>query len=213
VAVHKGFSNIAPAGSPADIGPASLAHPDLNFVVYHSGYEPTNTEGAFRDDGAGVDRLVKSLRDAGVGAGANVYAELGSTWRSVMGDPDQAAHVLGKLLVAVGEDNVLWGTDSIWYGSPQDQIQAMRAFEISTEAQERFGYPALTHAMKAKIFGQNAARLYGIDLAKVAGAACTFTPDELEMARQETALGNRTYGPVGGAAIAASFAADHPWTV
>ena len=213
VSVHKGFSNIAPAGAPDDIGPAAIAHPDLRFVVYHSGFEPTNKEGPFAEDGRGVDRLVKSLRDAGVRPGANVYAELGSTWKSVMGDPDQAAHVLGKLLRAVGEDNVLWGTDSIWYGSPQDQIQAFRTFEISAEAQERFGYPALTSSVKTKILGQNAARLYGIDLATVTGAACTFSADDLERARQETALGNRTYGPVGPAAIAASFAADHPWTV
>ena len=61
-----------------------------------------------------------------------------------MGDLDQAAHVLGKLLLAVGEDNIVWGTDSIWYGSPQDQIAAFRAFEITPEFQERFGYPALT---------------------------------------------------------------------
>jgi hypothetical protein len=142
-----------------------------------------------------------------------VYAELGSTRKSVMADPDQAAHVLGKLLVAVGEDNILWGTDSIWYGSPQDQIQAFRAFEITAETQERFGYPALTPAVRAKILGQNAARLYGVDLAKVGGAACTFSSDDLERARQETALGNRTYGPVTPAAIAASFAADHPWAV
>ena len=212
VSVHKGFSNIAPAGAPSDIGPAAIAHPDLRFVVYHSGFEPGSREGPFDENGNGVDRLVKSLRDAGVRPGRNVYAELGSTWRTVMSDPDQAAHVLGKLLVAVGEDNVLWGTDSIWYGSPQDQIQAMRSFEISAEAQERFGYPALTASTKAKIFGQNAARLYGIDLARVTGATCSFSPDDLERARQETALGNATYGPVGASAIAASFAADHPWT-
>ena len=84
-----------------------------------------------------------------------------------MGDPDQAAHVLGKLLVAVGADNILWGTDSIWYGSPQDQIQALRTFELTAESQERFGYPALTPAVKQKIFGGNAARLYGIDLTKI----------------------------------------------
>ncbi len=48
-----------------------------------------------------------------------------------MRDPDAAAHALGKLLKYVGEDNVLWGTDSIWYGSPQDQIQAFRTFQIS----------------------------------------------------------------------------------
>ena len=169
VAVHKGLSGGNPAASPADIGPAAVAHPDLSFVVYHSGYEG-NAEGPFAEDGKGVDRLVRSLRDAGVKPGGNVYAELGSTWRAVMGEPDQAGHVLGKLLAAVGEDNVLWGTDSIWYGSPQDQIQAFRTFELTAEAQERFGYPALTPAVKQKIFGGTAARLYGIELDKVAGS-------------------------------------------
>ena len=41
----------------------------------------------------------------------------------------------------MGEDRVLWGTDAIWYGSPQPQIMAFRAFEISPEFQEQFGYP------------------------------------------------------------------------
>jgi len=210
VAVHKGLSGGNPAASPADIGPAAVAHPDLNFVVYHSGYEGGG-EGPFAEDGNGVDRLVRSLRDAGVKPGGNVYAELGSTWRAVMGVPDQAGHVLGKLLTAVGEDNVLWGTDSIWYGSPQDQIQAFRTFELSAEAQERFGYPALTPAVKQKIFGGTAARLYGIDLAKAAQAKCQFSPDDVEQARQETALGNTTYGPVSAADVAATFQRDHPW--
>ena len=100
------------------------------------------------------------MREAG--KPRNVYAELGSTWRFVMRDPDQAAHLLGKLLKTFGEDRVLWGTDSIWYGSPQDQIQAFRAFQISREFQERYGYPALTPALKRKVFGLNAARVYGL---------------------------------------------------
>ena len=66
-----------------------------------------------------------------------------------MGDPDQAAHLLGKLIAALGPGNVLWGTDSIWYGSPQDQIDAFRTFEITAEAQERFGYAPLTTEVKA----------------------------------------------------------------
>jgi hypothetical protein len=70
---------------------------------------------------------------------------------------------MGKLLLTFGEDNILWGTDSIWYGSPQDQIQAFRAFEISREFQDRFGYPALTPAIKRKVFGLNAARVYGLE--------------------------------------------------
>jgi predicted TIM-barrel fold metal-dependent hydrolase len=55
---------------------------------------------------------------------------------------------------------VLWGTDSIWYGSPQPQIEAFRVFEITPEYQDRFGYPALTPEVKRQILGRNAARLY-----------------------------------------------------
>ncbi len=58
---------------------------------------------------------------------------------------------------------MLWGTDSIWYGSPQPQIMAFRAFEITPEFQERFGYPALTPELKRKVFGLNARHLLGLD--------------------------------------------------
>ena len=56
-------------------------------------------------------------------------------------DPDQAAHALGKLLRYVGEDNVLWGTDAIWYGSPQPQIMAFRAFQITEDLQAALRLP------------------------------------------------------------------------
>ena len=81
---------------------------------------------AHDDDAAlqGVDRLVASCADAGIGADANVYAELGSTWFLVARRPDEAAHVLGKLLVALGPERIVWGTDSTWYGSPQALIDA-----------------------------------------------------------------------------------------
>ncbi|MGH8729576.1 MAG: hypothetical protein ACREV9_15780 [Burkholderiales bacterium] len=39
---------------------------------------------------------------------------------------------------------MLWGTDSIWYGSPQDQIQAFRTFQISEKLREKHGYPEIT---------------------------------------------------------------------
>jgi predicted TIM-barrel fold metal-dependent hydrolase len=109
-----------------------------------------------------VDRFVRTVSDDGPGAGKNVFAELGSTWFNVMREPETAAHVLGKVLTAVGPGNVLWGTDSIWYGSPQPQIEAFRAFEITPEYQERFGYPALTAELKQQVLGLNAARLYDV---------------------------------------------------
>ena len=164
IAVHKGLS-FGPRGYEysvaRDIGPAAKRHSDMTFLVYHSGFDTGVKEGPYDPEAnAGVDVLVRSMLDAG--SPGNVYAELGSTWRFVMRDPDQAAHLLGKLLKTFGEDRVLWGTDSIWYGSPQDQIQAFRAFEISREFQERYGYPSLTQVLKRKVFGLNAARVYGL---------------------------------------------------
>jgi hypothetical protein len=120
-------------------------------------------EGAYdpaRSDG--IDALVTSLLANDIKPGANVYAELGSTWRFLMRNPDAAAHGLGKLLKYAGEDNVLWGTDSIWYGSPQDQIQAFRTFQIADALADRHGYPKLTPALRAKVFGRNALRVYKV---------------------------------------------------
>jgi predicted TIM-barrel fold metal-dependent hydrolase len=167
-AVHKGLplpGMNASFTSPRDVGPVAKAFPEATFLIYHSGWEAEHREGPYDPRAErGVDVLIHSLESSGLGKDANVYAELGSTWRELMKKPDQAAHVLGKLLKHLGEDRILWGTDAIWYGSPQDQIQAFRAFEISEKLQEAHGYPALTPERKAKIFGLNAARIYGIDI-------------------------------------------------
>ena len=167
ICAHKGISGLIDTGSPRDIGPAASDYPDLNFVVYHSGYEITDEEeGPYTEATAdvGSNRLVKTLRDARIAPGANVYAELGSTWFMATPRPREAAHVLGKVLLAVGEDNVVWGSDSIWYGPTQQLIDSFRAFQIPVDMQEEFGYPALTAEIKEKILSKNAARLYGIDL-------------------------------------------------
>jgi hypothetical protein len=205
VAVHKGFTSGSKYAKPVDVGPAAANHPNLSFVVYHSGYDG-DVEGPYADgDLAGVNGLITSVRQSGIGPGGNVYAELGSTWRSVMGNPTQAAHVLGKLLVAFGEDRVVWGTDSIWYGAPQDQIQAFRSFQISSEFQERFGYPELTPAIKAKILGQTSAQLYGV---QPITTNCEISGDEIEQMRLASTDANRTFGPTN-AAEARPLIASH----
>ncbi len=167
ICAHKGLSGLVDTGSPRDVGPAAATHPGLDFVVYHSGYEVTaDEEGPYSEEAeaVGTDRLVETLRDNDIGPGGNVYAELGSTWFLASSRPREAAHVLGKMLLAVGEDNVLWGTDSIWYGPSQQLIDSFRAFQIPLEMQHEFGYPALTDEIKGKVLSTNAARLYGIDV-------------------------------------------------
>jgi uncharacterized protein len=195
IAVHKGFSGGSRFAAPTDVGPAARDNRDVTFTIYHSGFESEGAEGPYDDatKDRGVNRLITSLRAAGIGPGENVMAELGSTWRALMGRPDEAAHVLGKLLVHVGEDNILWGTDSIWYGSPQDQIQAFRAFEITPSLQEQHGYPALTAAIKAKILGLNAARVYGVDPQAV--SRCDLSASEREELRIALPLLHPTLGP------------------
>ena len=172
ICIHKGQTFPAMIANPdsvdfascRDVGPAARMYRNMKFIIYHSGYESDVIEMAFdpKSDRRGTDSLVRSLLRAGIGPGENVYAEIGATWRYLMKDPDQASHLLGKLFKYVGEDNILWGTDCVIFGSPQDQIQAFQSFQISTEFQDKYGYPAITDRIRAKIFGLNAARIYGI---------------------------------------------------
>jgi hypothetical protein len=186
ISIHKGLSTDEDIGwngpsSPREIGPVAAAYPDINFIIFHSGYEPRRNgeeEGPYSEEvsTSGTNRLVKSLKDAGVGPGGNVYAELGSTWYMLMAHPRETAHVMGKLLSVLGEDNIVWGTDSIWYGPNQPLIDAFRAFEIPEEYCQKYGYPQLTATAKEKILGLNTARIYGIDVEK---ARASTKKDEL----------------------------------
>ncbi|GAA0603629.1 hypothetical protein GCM10009547_01550 [Sporichthya brevicatena] len=172
VCAHKGISALADNGSPRDIGPAAAAFPDMNFVIYHSGFEfgppidDSPAEGPYTEATAhlGANRLITTALENGIGRGGNIYAELGTTWFSLLRRPREAAHLLGKLIAHFGADNVIWGTDSIWYGSAQPLIDAFRCFQIPDDMCAEFGYERLTDEVKAKILAGNASRIYGIDL-------------------------------------------------
>ena len=118
ICVHKGL----PFGKQSyehsqcsDIGVVAKRFPDVSFLVYHSGFVTGVSERAFTGRGAsdGIDTLIRSLVENDVKPNSNVYAELGSTWRFLMRNPESAAHALGKLIKHCGANNVLWGTDSI----------------------------------------------------------------------------------------------------
>jgi predicted TIM-barrel fold metal-dependent hydrolase len=198
IAIHKGL----PFGRQSyehsqcsDIGVVAKRFPDVNFLIYHSGFVSQVPEKAY-SNGDGIDTLITSLQKNSVSPNSNVYAELGSTWRFLMRDPEQAAHGLGKLIKACGADNVLWGTDSIWYGSPQDQIQAFRAFQIAPALREKHGYAEITPQLRAKIFGLNAAKVYGISAAEVKKVMAADRIRREKLAYQERADPHfLTYGP------------------
>lgn len=152
---------------PKDVGPAAKAYPDVNFVIYHSAAELGNAEGEYdankpTSDLRGVDKLIRTVEENGL-KGKNVYAEMGTAWFLHMANPVAAQHYVGKILKYIGEDHLVWGSECVWFNSPQPQIEAFRNFEISEKFQNDYGYPALTKELKAKIFGLSAAKLYGID--------------------------------------------------
>src|SRR6476660_1723520 len=201
ICVHKGL----PFGRQSyehsqcsDIGVVAKRFPDVNFLVYHSGFVTSVPEQPYDESGRrdGIDTLITSLLKNGVKPGSNVYAELGSTWRFLMREPEQAAHALGKLILHCGENNVLWGTDSIWYGSPQDQIQAFRTFQIADALQDKHGYPNITPALRARVFGLNATRPYRIDAKEVLQRARADDVSRQRAAyREEHDPHFTTYGP------------------
>jgi hypothetical protein len=65
---------------------------------------------------------------------------------------------MGKNIRTYGADHVIWGTDCLWWGSPQWAIGAFKRFQISDEFCEKFGYSKLTREVKAQIFGLKARR-------------------------------------------------------
>jgi uncharacterized protein len=199
VATHKGFALPGfdqRAATPRDIGPAAKQNRGVRFLVYHSGYDTGDTQRPYagdakaKSDSHTVDGLIKSLRENDYDATRfvkkgkrfgnvpNVYAELGSVWRNVMNDPDQAAHLLGKLIRYVGPKRIAWGTDSLWYGSPQPEIVGLRRFEFTERGKELYGLPyglegdvedptrkapRPSRTIRNAILGRNAARAYNVD--------------------------------------------------
>ena len=188
VTAHKGLPLLrfdAAHNGPDDIVAVSRMFPDMQFVVFHGAWDPNHREGPYDPSArVGVDTLLQALDVHQVPPNANVWVDLGTVWRQLLNDPDQAAHAIGKLLHRVGEHRVLWGTDAVWYGSPQPQLQAFRAFQIGAEYQDRFGYPALTDEVKRNVLGLNAAQLFGID---ANATRCALASDPLSGAQAQAA--------------------------
>ena len=132
-----------------DLARAAAAFPDLNFIAFHSAF-PWEAELAGHTKASKVK---------------NIYAELGTLARMMRQDPTRYAVLLGTLLDGFGADHILWGTDTPVIGPPHWQIEAFQTFRIPEEIAAQHGYPQLTPEVKNQIFGENAARIFGIDIA------------------------------------------------
>lgn len=98
---------------------------------------------------------------------AYVYGDLGQlfAWTAVA-QPRLAPALMGMLVKGLGPDRNLWGTDSVWTGAPQWQIEGLRRLEMPDEMQKKHGFKPLGPAdgpLKTAVFSGNSARLYGLD--------------------------------------------------
>jgi predicted TIM-barrel fold metal-dependent hydrolase len=172
ICLHKGLplqGGVDEYFHPRDLERAAKDFPDLNFIVYHSAFlslrpfvmnPPVRYDASTRVDWV-TDLCQIKTRNPAL---TNIYAELGSTFgQMVITAPMLCGHVLGMLIATFGADHVLWGTDAIWWGSPQWQIEAFRRFAMPEPLMRACGYAPLTPDVKARILGLNAARLYGVD--------------------------------------------------
>ena len=177
-----------------DIGKAAKDLPQMNFVIYHSALRPAFElpDQAWAEfESTGRIRWATDLAEIPQKFGvSNVYAELGTSFaNSAVAHPKFSAALIGTLVKGLGADHVMWGTDSVWYGSPQWQIEAMRRLEIPEDMQKKYGFAPLGGAnspTKQAIFGLNSARLYRINL-KAADATPmpAYSADKLAQLKKE----------------------------
>lgn len=207
--IHKGllppdyeqkFVGVWEYATASDIGKAAKDWPQMNFVIYHAALRPAfelpdQAWSEFEKTGriAWASDLADIPKKFGV---TNVYAELGTAFaNSAVAHPRFCAAFVGTLIKGMGADHVLWGTDSVWYGSPQWQIEAMRRLEIPEDMQKKYGFAPLgdaNSATKQLIFSGNATRMYNIRLKAASNTGMpAFSEDRLAALKTEYALAAR----------------------
>jgi predicted TIM-barrel fold metal-dependent hydrolase len=215
VCIHKGllpadyeksWPNVWQYATVADVGKAAKDWPQINFVIYHAALrafleDPAATLTEFEQTGRlkWATDLAEIPAKYGV---RNVYAEIGTAFaNSAVASPRLAAGLVGSLVKGLGAEHVIWGSDSVWYGSPQWQIEALRRLEIPEDMQKKHGFAPLgpaDGAVKTAIFSGNAVRLYGLNVKAALGE---ITGDRIAAIRSEyVAMGgtrsNARYGYV-----------------
>ncbi|WP_374405205.1 amidohydrolase family protein [Pelagerythrobacter sp.] len=212
ICVHKGlwgrqlddrFPRLAPYARVDDVAQAAKDWPQLNFVIYHAAYRLDDPAWALEEfERTGRIDWVTDLAEIPAKHGVdNVYADLGQIFaQTLIAQPRLCAAIMGQLVAGLGADHVCWGTDAVWTGSPQWQIEGLRRLEIPEDMRTKYGFAELgpaDGAVKNAIFGGNNARLYGITAAE----ADSVAGDRVAAIRRDYLAGgaapsNRRYGYV-----------------
>jgi len=182
ICIHKGlipkdYETSIPGGAwkfatVDDVPKAAEDWPQLNFIMYHSAlraFQENPTDDLAEFERTGYIKWVSDLAAIPSKYGVNnVFGDIGTSFAvSAVTNPRFCAAMMGTLVKGLGADHVFWGTDSVWYGSPQWQIEAFRRLEIPEDMQKKHGFAPLGAAdgpVKGAILGYNGARHYHLDL-------------------------------------------------
>jgi predicted TIM-barrel fold metal-dependent hydrolase len=178
ICIHKGllprdyeqsWPNVWKHATVDDVVKAAKDWPQINFVIYHGALrmfleDPQYTLDNFEKTGR-IDWTTDVCELATKHGCKNVYAELGTTFATMaVASPRLAGAMIGQMVNTMGEDHVVWGSDSVWYGSPQWQIEAFRRLEVPDDIMQKMGWKKKLGGPDSKvknmIFGENSARLY-----------------------------------------------------
>jgi hypothetical protein len=145
--VHKG-PTIYPLSMDAfdvgDVDYAATDFPNLNFIVEH----------------VGLPRLDDFCWIAA--QEPNVYAGTSVATAFMHSRPRYFSEIIANLLFWLGPDRILFGSDyAIW--SPKWLVEKFVDWELPDDIKDEYKVD-LTPEVKRKILGENAARLYGIDI-------------------------------------------------
>lgn len=131
---------------PTDLQQAALDFPELNFIIHHLG-DP------YIDESISI-----------AARNPNVWLSL-SAWINIYPImPREALKRLGKALMHVGPDRLLYGSEAFVWPNVQGYLELFMDLEMPENLQEEYGLPPITREDKRKILGENYAGMLGIDV-------------------------------------------------
>lgn len=132
--------------SPLDLQAPARDFPEMQFVIHHLAIP-------YFDEAIWIANRFP-----------NVHLLLAGNINNVILQPRVVQEQLGRLLMEVGIDKLMWGSDAALSGPPRPYLEAFMEVQIPDDLRDGYGYPQLTRSDKEKILGLNFARLFGIDV-------------------------------------------------
>lgn len=131
---------------PTDLQAPARDFPDMTFIIHHLALP------YFEETVSIASRF------------PNIYLALSGNINHYVVAPRLVQEQLGRVLMEVGSDKLLWGSEAALAGGPAPYLKAFMELEIPEDLRRGYGYPQITREDKEKILGLNMARLFDVDI-------------------------------------------------